>query len=349
MAVADFVFAGQADDVLCYQMDLFKGQQLKKELKEVGQQAKVVVSADLWDLETPLQTAVFPVSHKGERSLKLDMVEQAYHVLRSNGNLIVVSPYAHDQLFPQMLKKIFGKVHIPQQGGGMVFWAMRTGERPRRRHEISFQVSRDGKESLKFLSRPGVFSYGRFDNGARALVEVMEIHEGDHVLDLGCGCGTNGVIAGLRAGENGSVVFLDSNLRALTLAEHNAAANGLKHFTTLAKSSLKGLNVHPPHPNPLPPGEREKNVHPPHPNPLPPGEREKNAFDVVLANPPYFAQATIAKMFIQESAQVLKPGGRLYLVTKQPNELIEMFEEAYDQIEIVQHRGYSVFCCAASK
>jgi 16S rRNA (guanine1207-N2)-methyltransferase len=70
---------------------------------------------------------------------------------------------------------------------------------------------------------------------------------------------------------------------------------------------------------------------------------------VVLANPPYFAQATIAKMFIQESAQVLKPGGRLYLVTKQPNELIEMFEEAYDQIEIVQHRGYSVFCCAASK
>src|SRR5947207_7677833 len=51
-----------------------------------------------------------------------------------------------------------------------------------------------------FRSRPGVFAYGRFDEGARALVETMVIEPGDKILDVGCGCGTNGILAVRRGG-----------------------------------------------------------------------------------------------------------------------------------------------------
>jgi 16S rRNA G1207 methylase RsmC len=204
-------------------------------------------------------------------------------------------------------------VHIPANGRGAVFWARRSKDRPRRRHEMVFQVSQGEEKSLRFVSRPGVFSYGRFDNGARALMEVAQIEEGDKILDLGCGCGTNGVIAGLRAGPKGKVAFLDSNVRAVALAGTNAKANGLENFELLARSGMEGV--------------------------------AEKAFDVVLANPPYFAQNRIARMFIEESRSRLRRDGRLYLVSKQPAELVDMVGENYREAQIVEHRGYSVFVC----
>src|SRR5581483_5244613 len=99
--------------------------------------------------------------------------------------------------------------------------------------ETNFHV-RAGDESLNFISRPGVFAYGRFDAGARALVETMLIEPGDRILDVGCGCGTNGILAARRSGSEGEVVFVDSNLRALALAELNARANRVEHFQAVA-------------------------------------------------------------------------------------------------------------------
>ena len=63
------------------------------------------------------------------------------------------------------------------------------------------------KLAVRFVSRPGVFSYGRFDEGARALTEVMQVAPGDAVLDLGCGSGTVGVIAG-KAGVGKTALAL---------------------------------------------------------------------------------------------------------------------------------------------
>ena len=79
---------------------------------------------------------------------------------------------------------------------------------------------------------------------------------GERVVDIGCGCGTNGVCAGRSSGP---VSFVDSNLRATVLAEHNARKNGLTSFEVVASTQVDGLS--------------------------------ENSFDVALANPPYFAQA----------------------------------------------------------
>src|SRR5262249_11598093 len=148
-------------------------------------------------------------------------------------------------------------------------------------------VSGGDGPSFRFLSRPGVFSYGRFDDGARALVETMTVRAGDRVLDLGCGCGTNGVIAGRRGGPEGFVALPDGTLRAVALAEHNARANGLAPFTAVAGVRAEGL--------------------------------AEGRFDVALANPPYFAQGAVARLFAERARELLRPGGRLYLVTKQPD------------------------------
>jgi 16S rRNA G1207 methylase RsmC len=306
-AVADL----GVSEVTCYQMDLYQADRLEEELRQNASSARVTTAPDLWDLPADFQSVLYPAPRGGERALKLDLVEQAFHVLRPHGTLVVVSPYARDQFFPGVLKKVFGKVHTAADRSETVFWCRRERERPRRRHEVTFDAAVGSDPPLRFLSRPGVFSYGRLDDGARALIEVMEIHAGDRILDVGCGCGTNGTFAALRSGPDGSVVFVDSNLRAIALADHNARANAVAHFQTVASARVDGL--------------------------------ADTTFDVALANPPYYAQAAIARLFIERSHTLLKPSGRLYLVTRQADQVAPIIEETFGGAEALSRRGYIVF------
>jgi 16S rRNA (guanine1207-N2)-methyltransferase len=304
------------EGTVCYQMDLYQANRLEEEIRTAGLSAQVITAPDLWDLPTDFQTALYPAPKGGERMLKLDMIEQAFHVLRPRGLLVVSSPYEREQFFPTALKKIFGRVHAPPGGQGGLLWCRREGERPRRRHEVTFQARMDRDVSLRFLSRPGVFSYGRFDDGAHALVETMHIEPGDKVLDVGCGCGTNGIWASKLSGPDGLTVLIDSNVRSVALAELNARANGLTSFHTVASRQVDGLPV--------------------------------TNFQVALANPPYYAQLTIAQLFIDRCRVLLGPGGRFYLVTKQPDQVGPLMADAFARTEVVQRRGYLVLCATSS-
>src|SRR4029079_13110904 len=141
-------------------------------------------------------------------------------------------------------RNVFGVLtrRRPQPAGAAasVLWCARDGDRPRRRHEVTFQVKIGDGPSCRFVSRPGTFSYGKFDMGARALCEVMEIEPGDRVLDLGCGVGTNGVFASQQAGEQGYIAFVDSNMRAAALAELNAKSNAVPRFDVFATNTAEG-------------------------------------------------------------------------------------------------------------
>ena len=302
-------------EATCYQMDLHQGDRLRDELAQENIPANVAVAPDLWDLAPDFHSAVYMPAKGGERELKIDMVDQAFHVLRDKGTFLVWSPYEGDPFFPSLLKKVFGKAHTPPHDSGAatsVLWSARDGDRPRRRHEVTFQVRIAEGESCRFLSRPGTFSYGKFDNGARALCEVMEIEPGDRVLDLGCGVGTNGVFASQRAGEHGHIAFVDSNARACALTELNAKANGVAKFEVFPTAHVEG------------------------PQP--------DSFDVVVANPPYFAQSAVGHLFIRRAKEMLTPQGRFYVVTRQPQELAEVLVEVFGEAEVAERRGYAVFC-----
>ena len=62
---------------------------LREELAPPGRPVAVEARPDLWDLPAGFGTAVYPVPVRGERELKIDLVEQAFHVLRPRGTLLV--------------------------------------------------------------------------------------------------------------------------------------------------------------------------------------------------------------------------------------------------------------------
>jgi 16S rRNA (guanine1207-N2)-methyltransferase len=296
--------------VVCYQMDLYPAERLREKITETRLEAEVVTAPDLWELPPEFQSVLYIVPQGGERALKLDLVEQAFHILRMGGTFLISSPYAADTFFPPVIKKVFGAVHASVASTSTLFWSRRNETRPRRRHEVVFQAKLGDAPSLQFLSRPGVFSHGRLDDGARALIETMEIAPGGRVLDLGCGCGTNGVFAGLASGPRGHVTFVDSNVRAVALAERNARLNGVPNFQALATPDARQLG--------------------------------RSSFEVVLANPPYYAYESIARMFIETGRDVLRTGGRFYLVTKQAERLTPWVSDAFPDYEVFERRGYAV-------
>ena len=295
---------------ICYQMDLFQAERLKEELAELKAQADVRAAPDLWDLPAEFQTVVFPSPPRAERDLKIDMVEQAYHILKPNGTFLVLSPVDHDPFYPKLVKKLFGKASTTATPEGTIVWAHRHEDHPRRRHEVMVQARVDEGEPLRFLTRPGVFTYGQLDLGSRALLAAAEINPGDRILDLGCGAGAVGVAAARRAGPSGHVTFVDSNLRALALSEANARAAGMTNFDAAAAARVEGLQA--------------------------------NSYDLVLTNPPYYAQQSIAQLFIERSKQLLKSGGRFYLVTKQVDQVEPLVREAFGEPELYENRGYVI-------
>jgi 16S rRNA (guanine1207-N2)-methyltransferase len=298
-------------ETTCFQLDLYQAARLREKLAQEGLTAEVVTSADVWDLPAKFKTAIFLSTSQSDYELKLDMVEQGFQILEPGGRFITFSEYKRDTTFAKLHKKVFGKCsEAPRNKLGNVFWSEKTGEQPRRRHQIEFHArTRDGV-SMQFLSWPGTFSYGRMDEGSRAMLEVAEVRPGDRVLDLGCGNGSVGCLIAPAAGPKGQIVFVDSNARAVKLAELNAKANGVANPEFLATDNL--------------------------------GDLKPASFDVVLANPPYYANSEVGRLFIDTAKEVLKPGGRLHFVTKMPVQTIPEIVETFGEVSTIENRGYTV-------
>lgn len=300
------------EQVTCVQFDLHQSARVRDCLAEVGATAEVVTLPDLWDLPRRYNTVIFPAAAHSDRELKLDILEQGYHVLEPGGVFVTLSEYERDNQFARWHKKVFGRCgETPASACGMAFFSVRPAEEGRRRrHEITFHARLGDGPSLAFASWPGTFSYGRFDPGSRAMLEVATFRPGDHVLDLGCGNGTVGCLAGTRIGPTGRVTFIDSSARALALAERNARANATPNPRFVLARRLEGL--------------------------------EPDSFDVILANPPYYAKSEITRLFIEGTRDLLRRGGRYYLVTKMPTAVMPLIFETFGDCTVTENRGYSV-------
>ena len=302
----------------CFQMDVFAAGRLREKLAQESLTADVVTAADLWDVPGKFQAVLYPAAAHSDRDLTIDMIEQGFHVLDEGGLFVTLSEYEKDVEVARWHKKVFGKCgETPKSKIGMAFWSARTGDRPRRRHAITFHAKIGDGPSMSFESWPGTFGYGRMDIGSRAMLEVAqaETKPGERVLDLGCGNGSVGCLASTWAGPTGHVTFADSSARAVALTDLNAKANGVPNYRLVTTGTMEGL--------------------------------EPTSFDVILANPPYYANSEVARLFIQSSRDLLKRGGRFYLTTKMPVQTIPEVVETFGDAESVENRGYTILIARA--
>src|SRR5580765_163311 len=101
--VVEVVQRAAMEQPIVYQMDLHQAERIREILNERQLSANVQTLPDPWDVPGSFESVIFPVEPRGERMLKLDVIEQAYHLLKPQGTLIVLSRLEKDDFFPAAL------------------------------------------------------------------------------------------------------------------------------------------------------------------------------------------------------------------------------------------------------
>ncbi len=154
-----------------------------------------------------------------------------------------------------------------------------------------------------FHSTWGLFSPSVIDEGSRLLINAMEIHPSDMVLDLGCGYGPIGIVAASLAPQ-GHVHMVDKDFVAVEFAKNNAALNYLKNCECYLSNGFSHIDP-------------------------------KRTFHVILSNPPSHMPKELLTTFFQDAKSHLKPGGKFYLViaVRLKNYLKEALTEIFGNYE----------------
>ena len=163
---------------------------------------------------------------------------------------------------------------------------------------------------VSFETGNGLFSPRHIDRGTLQMLNHARIEPGMRILDLGCGCGIVGIVAAKIAGEE-NVFMSDTDPMAVETARRNAARNGVGGVRVMLSNGFADI--------------------------------DETGFDLILSNPPYQSDFSVAKGFIEKGFNRLKIGGRLVMVTKRrewyKNKLIHVF----GGVKIVEADGYYVF------
>lgn len=268
--------------------------------------AEIVAESD----EHLFDAAVLQLSRNAMPAERMqDLLQNVHETLRDGGTCLIAFEGDAEWLRNQ-LKTIFGKTAVTVTDGISFAHALRTRPLSKPKNfAATFDVTLPGVAPFTLMTRPGIFSHRRADQGGLALAEVAarEVTATDRVLDIGCGCGIVG-IALARACPGIHVTFVDSDARAVACAEANARTNELADFAVVC--SDRGIN--------------------------------KTGFTLAVGNPPYFGNYTIAELFIRNAYDALAPGGRCLIVSKQSRWHEAFMAEQFGNAEPIRRRDYTV-------
>ena len=275
--------------------------------KELPTNLEIACTADLPVKEYHL--ALIPLVSSGEAELSRDFLQQMFHQLAIGGRLVVTVDNPDDRWLHDQMKGFEKSVKVRKFSDAVVY--MIDKKTPLKKlKDFSCELAfRDCEELIQLITRPGVFSHRQLDNGARQLLDAVDVYPGARLLDIGCGSGS--VTLGIAKRDPSAVVHaVDSNSRSLSCLTRSLKLNGINNVTV----ELNHTGVY----------------------------GEANQFDMALANPPYFGDFRIAEKFIAAAHRSLRPGGRLVLVTKQPNWYRENLERWLIECDVFESRRYHI-------
>ena len=169
---------------------------------------------------------------------------------------------------------------------------------------------------MVFETAPSIFSPNSIDNGTLAMLSIIDFLPYDKVLDLGCGYGVVGILAGKLIGEE-NVIMCDISEQAIKYANINLHINHVPNIKIKLSDGYKNI--------------------------------EENDFTLILSNPPYHVDFSVPKHFIEVGFKKLVMGGKLVMVTKRldwyKNKLISVF----GGVKIHKINGYYVFVAEKRK
>lgn len=165
-------------------------------------------------------------------------------------------------------------------------------------------------QRLTLETQSGLFSPEHADRGTLAMLGHVEIESGMRVMDLGCGCGIVGIWAAKIVGEE-NVFMSDVDPKAVEVAVRNAMRNGVSGVNVLLSNGFESV--------------------------------DESGFDLILSNPPYQTDFSVAKGFIEKGFNRLKIGGKLYMVTKRREWYKNKIISVFGGVEIRETDGYFVF------
>ena len=294
-----------------FSMDAYEARRAREALaaNEAGG-VRVVLGADL-PREQPYDWVLLPVPRTGDAMLAQELISEAHDALAPGGKLLAACDNPKDRWVRERILETFGSATIHARGKhGLAYIARkRPGHEPRARDfRRTFRARLLGQE-LELETRPGVFSHGELDDGARALGEAARVSEDSRVVDLGCGSGALGIAAALAA-PRGKALLVDSQPRSVEAARANAARNGARNALVVLAEDL--------------------------------GSAAEGSFDLVLANPPYYADHRITEHFTREAFRALRTGGEVLVVTKAAQRAAGIVSAVFGECSAEERRGYSV-------
>lgn len=142
------------------------------------------------------------------------------------------------------------------------------------------------------------------------MLSAVEFSENDRVLDLGCGYGAVGIYAAKKIGE-ANVVMCDVSEETVSAARGNAARNGVPAIDIRVSDGFDRL--------------------------------PDGGFTLILSNPPYHTDFSVAKRFIEDGFRRLALGGTMVMVTKRLDWYKNKLVSVFGGVRVTERDGYYVF------
>ena len=275
----------------------------------------VVTGTDPEPAEGESQTAILLVRPELDRLLVFDIIERLDRILPRGSRLVSLIPIKRSADIMKKLNLHLSRIRfMVRDRHRIICEGITKGDVDSWTPRLCWFSASIQNAAVQLCSRPGVFCHGRPDAGGLALAESIEIKPSMRILELGCGCGTTGLLVAKRMLATtqtpaGTILMVDSNTRAIACAMQNIEKNGFAFVNTLLTDQYT------------------------------PGKR---TFDLVIGNPPYFAENRISDYFMNVAAEALVSGGTLCLVSKHGDAMKTLAEEKGFSIETRHRRGYDV-------